>query len=109
MIYSVWNQAALVYNYYEGPAAADKANAPTPRHLHETKLGMTVAQASWPLPAGARLVGSGAVARGRVASAPGAALSGFFDPIGMLGTIITSPLLMVGVAVGVGYIIWRRQ
>jgi hypothetical protein len=109
VIYSVWNQAAGLYDYYEGPGVADRVNAPAPRHLRETKFGMTARQAAWPLPQGVRPVGSGAAARGRVAAAPGAALSGFFDPVGIVGAIITSPLLLAGVAAGVGYVIWRRR
>jgi hypothetical protein len=68
MIYSVWNQGRGVYDYYQTPEVQESANAPRPRHLKQTQLGMTPEQAGWPLPAGATKIGSGEFARGRVAS-----------------------------------------
>ena len=108
MTYSVWNQAAGAYDYYEVPGSPGKVNAPVPTHLRQTKLGMTAREAAWRLPSGAKLVGSGAEARGRVASSPSQGL-GFFDPIGIVGTIVTTPWLLVASAATVGYVLWRRR
>jgi len=79
MIYSVWNQKAGFYDYYQSGGGQETANAPKPTHLKDTKLGLTPPQASWPLPMGAQKVGSGEFARGHVSSRAGSggALSGW--------------------------------
>jgi hypothetical protein len=59
MIYSVWNQAARQYDYYETSTVQKGANTPAPSHIRAKPLGATIDQAAWPLPAGARKVGSG--------------------------------------------------
>ncbi len=67
MIYSVWSPTRRSYDYYETPE-------PTPTHTpargtipSSSKLGATPEQAAWRLPMGARRVGSGPTARGRIA------------------------------------------
>jgi hypothetical protein len=68
MTYSVWNQGANRYDYYEAGGARREYNEETPKHLRHARLGASPEQAAWPLPAGARRVGSGSIARGRIAS-----------------------------------------
>jgi hypothetical protein len=83
--YSVWNQGAGAFDYYEAPGVEAKANVPKPAHLRHRTLGSTPTQAAWPLPASARLVGSGDHARGRVASfSSGSALGGVGGDMGIL-------------------------
>ena len=66
MLYSVWNQGRRCFDYYEAPGVEGKANVEKPTHLRGRTLGSTPTQAAWPLPTGAKLVGSGAHARGRI-------------------------------------------
>ena len=70
MIYSVWNQGAKLYDYFETPEVAAKANAPKPS-MPVAKIGVTPECAAWPLPAGAKPVGKGPLPRGRIASPAG--------------------------------------
>lgn len=67
-IFSVWNQPAGMYDYYRSSQAQLKANTPKPNHLKPTKLGLTVNQAAWPLPAGAKKIGRGQYPHGRIAT-----------------------------------------
>ena len=103
MIYSVWNQAARRYDYFETSEPASTVNAPPPKHLRPAKLGLTPTQASWPLPASARAVGSGPEARGRVAHRRGGELAGVTDSAFGL---VSSPAGFL-VALGLGYAAWR--
>lgn len=66
MMYSAWNQAKRAYDYYEAGGPEPTANVEKPGHLVSRTLGSTIDQAAWPIPAGARLVGSGEHAIGRV-------------------------------------------
>lgn len=81
MRYSVWNQRAGMFDYYEGGVEQDKLNTPKPSHIGARNLGSTIDQAAWPLPAGARKIGAGPVAVGRVASrsSGGAGLGDIFE------------------------------
>lgn len=75
MIYSVWNQAERRYDYYATPDKQKTANTPKARHIRPAHaLGVPPEAAAWPLPAGARLIGHGDYARGRIASRGGQAL-----------------------------------
>lgn len=91
MIYSVWNQGAGVFDYFEDGALQTQLNVERPTHIAERTLGATVEQAAWPLPAAAKKTGSGAVPVGRIAAKKtGAALAGITDElslvkIGLLG------------------------
>lgn len=98
MLYSVWNQGAGGFDYYEAPGVEGKVNVPKPTHLRSRTLGSTPTQAAWPLPAGARKVGSGEVARGRVAAIGGGlSLSGVED----------SSMLTIGLLLLSGLLLWR--
>lgn len=74
MKYSVWNVGTAAFDYYETPEVATSSNTPKPGHLKPRTLGATVEQACWPLPPGAKLIGSGEVAIGKIAIHPSAAL-----------------------------------
>ena len=97
MIYSVWNQGARAYDYYESPELQKTLNTPIPSHIPSKDMGATVAQAAWPLPASARKVGSGEFAKGRVASrsasSPLGAISMDANTIGILGLGLAAFLL----------------
>jgi len=105
VIYSVWNQAARLYDHYEDGAPDERANAAAPRHLGRADtLGFTPDEAAWPLPFGARKIGSGPTAVGRVARRRGAgavpALSGFEVPM---------PLVALAAIWGLTYFVWRKR
>jgi hypothetical protein len=91
MTYSVWNQGAGLFDYYETAKAQREVNVEPPGHLRGGRqLGATPEEAAWPLPAGAKRIGQGSLARGRIAGAGGGALGAFaLDPgllkLGMLG------------------------
>lgn len=97
MIYSVWNQAARKYDYFEGGGAQALANTPTPGHMRLAPSGASIESALWPLPAGAKKVGDGEHVRGRLASPGRSGLSGF---------IPTSTVGMIGLGLA-AYILWR--
>ena len=70
MIYSVWNQAEKRYDYFANGAKNGKVHAPSPKHIRSgSKLGATAVSSAWRLPTGAKLVGHGDIAKGRVAIA----------------------------------------
>lgn len=71
MIYSVWNQGKKAYDYYATKEVNGRVNTPAPRHIPSRTFGATVSQAAWPLPMGAKLIGSGKVAKGRIAARKG--------------------------------------
>lgn len=91
MIYSVWNQGAGAFDYYQDDRVQAVLNAEAPTHIASRALGSTVEQAAWPLPADARPIGRGDVPMGRVASRGGQALSGGGD--GDLGLVRIGLLL----------------
>ena len=98
MIYSVCNQGARQYDYYRTAELQETANTPAPKHIRATKLGATVEQAAWPLPASAQKVGSGEYAQGRIASNKAVALVGFTMDTNMIG------FLGFGLA---AFLLWR--
>lgn len=68
VIYSVYNYGTHGYDYFE-TVSDNVTHAPVPPKAKDpSSLGATADQAAWPLPSGARKVGSGPVARGRIAS-----------------------------------------
>ncbi len=71
MIYSVWNQADRIYDYYRTAEKSHDTSAPKPSHLKPTKYGATPEQAAWPLPKGAVKVGRGKYPKGHVAHPSG--------------------------------------
>jgi hypothetical protein len=72
MRYSVYNYDRHAYDYYETPGAGGThaGSPPAPRSIGE--IGAPVDRAAWKLPAGAKKVGSGFLAQGRIASLGGA-------------------------------------
>lgn len=90
MIYSVWNQAAQVFDVFEDDRPQAELNAPAPAHLRARTIGATVDQAAWPLPAGARRTGTSHVAVGRIATAAGGAGLG-----GVVADVVGSRLGML--------------
>ena len=100
MIYSVWNQGARAYDYYESPEVQKTLNTPSPSHIPAKEFGATVMQASWPLPASARKVGSGEFAKGRIASVRRA-----LSPVGVID-MDTNTFVMIGFGVA-AYFLWK--
>lgn len=100
MIYSLWNQPARQYDYYETTKTQLGANTPSPKHIRSGELGVPVEEAGWPLPAGAHKVGSGPFAKGRIASRGGQQLG--------LGTFSmgTNTVAMVGLGLA-ALLLWR--
>jgi len=77
MMYSVWNYGNRSYDYYQSDekGATHAATPPKARgaleratRVQSRDLGATPDQAAWPLPAGARKVGSGPRPQGKIAS-----------------------------------------
>jgi hypothetical protein len=93
MIYSVWDNGARRYDYYEG-GKATATHAGAPPRASSSSLGATPEQAAWPLPPGARRVGSGDLARGRVASLDGNDGGGV-------------DIKMAVIYGAIGYLLWR--
>jgi hypothetical protein len=101
VIYSVWNQPARQYDYYETATVQKGANTPSPSHIRSSSLGATIDQASWPLPASARKVGSGEFAKGRIGSRGGG------NPL-TLGAfnMDTNTVVMLGLGAA-AFMLWR--
>lgn len=94
MMYSVWNASKRAYDYYE-TSQPGPTHAPPAAHVSMVGgLGATPDEAAWRLPTGARKVGSGATARGRIAS------------LGSLET--TRDTLVIGAILVAGYLIGRK-
>jgi hypothetical protein len=69
MLYSVYSYPKQAYDYYQAHDAGRKTHAGTPpRARGSTAVGSTPEQSAWPLPLGAKLVGSGPTPKGRIAS-----------------------------------------
>lgn len=66
--WSIWNYATKRYDYYEGGQATGTHAGTPPSSMIGSQMGATPDQAAWRLPTGARKIGVGTVARGRVAS-----------------------------------------
>ena len=92
MIYSVWNQGARQWDYYEDNSQQSTANTPKPSHIPNARIGATPDEAAWPLPSSARRTGSGNEPRGRVAARKGA-LSG-------VGNILDEKLVVTAGVLG---------
>lgn len=94
MIYSVWNQTKRAFDYYQ-TSEVGPTHAPAAAHVSMVGgLGATPEEAAWRLPAGARKIGSGATARGRIAA------------LGSLET--TRDTLVIGALLVVGYLVGRK-
>ena len=101
MIYSVWNQGKGVYDYFQTPDVQEVANAPKPKHLKMRQLGMSPAHAAWPLPSGAKLIGSGEFARGRMAISESSRGMGSFG----IEDLIFNPTY---IAIGIAAFLWWK-
>lgn len=102
MIYSVWDQARGLYRYYEAGGPMESTNSPRPRHVSGgDKLGVPPELAAWPLPSGAREVGSGHYPRGHVAYRRG---------MGDLIDLSPTNLLLLGALGWVFYTsVWKKK
>jgi len=101
VIYSVLNPRNREYDYFEtGEVEPWHAPAP-PLPSSASALGATPEQIAWPLPRGARPIGSGPEARGRIATRAAARTS---TPLGLgaiepaLGAAAAVALMIGGVA-----------
>ncbi len=99
MIYSVWNQGAGVFDYFESPDQQASLNVEPPGHLVSRTLGSTIDQAAWPLPGNVRQIGSGDAAVGRVAT----------RKIGALGDDAagSGSLVKIGLLAGAAVLAWK--
>lgn len=100
MRYSVWNQGARQYDYYETPEVQLGANTPSPKHIRAQDLGVPIDHASWPLPISAKKIGSGAMPQGRIASRK----SG--RPLGMI-SMDSNMIGMVGLGLA-AFLLWKN-
>ncbi len=105
-MYSVWNQPAGLFDYYEDSRTQEALNAPVPKHVGNRTLGLTIDQAAWPLPVDARKVGSGDVAIGRVASRGSAPALG--DVLGTSSPMVKAGLLLAAAALAYKYVLKGR-
>lgn len=103
--YSVWNYGTQRYDYYVAPGD-HPTHAGAPPHRERTRLGSspelvaTPEQAAWPLPAGAKKIGSGDFAKGRIASTSAG---------GVLGGVELSDPVAVGAMAVLAYVIWKNR
>lgn len=104
MLYSVWNQGRGGFDYFEDGRLEDKANVPKPA-IAARPLGSTVDQAGWPLPAGARRVGFGADAIGRVAVRRSGLALGDASDAAVTSGLGKAVLWFLGGAVGAHYLL----
>jgi len=91
--YSVYRPEEGVYDYYETPGKT--AHSPDPKFLSgrlgmgSSALGLASTDAGWSLPAGAKLVGSGKIAQGMIATRNGGlGLGDIAIPGGRLGLAV---------------------
>ncbi len=96
-MYSVWNDPHKRWDYYEAMGHLKGGFAPKPRIPTGNRLGVAPDDAARPLPAGAKLVGSGQLARGMIASRKSAL--GFFG-------FDTGTLMRFAVYGAIGYVVW---
>lgn len=68
MLYSVWDHADRVYDYYQTAEKDAATSAPKPAHLRAPTLGVIPEKAAWPLPKNAVKVGRGKYPKGFIAS-----------------------------------------
>lgn len=102
MIYSVWDHARRVYDYYDAPnAQLDAATQPpAPSHLRGSQLGAVPEAAAWPLPSSAQPIGSGKYPKGMIASRSSGGLG-----LGFVSLDLT--ISNVAILGGLGYLVWK--
>lgn len=98
-MYSVWDHAARVYNYYRTPDTSAATSSPKPAHLRSATLGLSPEKAAWPLPSNARLVGKGKYPKGHIASKHGGGVG-----LGFLPDLTPTNIMVIG---GLAYVWWR--
>lgn len=97
MIWSVWNYKTKSYDYYQGGAATGTHAGTPPTPMISPEMGMSPEESAWRVPTGARKIGSGTGARGRVATLGGV------DSFGL-------PSYAVPVALGLAALyFWRKR
>lgn len=97
MRYSVWNDIAQRYDYYEAPGTLrDGVFAPPAQLSGGHDLGIAADQAARALPTSASLVGHGQFAQGLIAARKGMAL-------GSVSSVIEEPAFRTGLALVGGY------
>ena len=100
--YSVWNPSKTAFDYYEGPGhLRDGVIAPQPRHLSQSRLGLTPEEAARPLPAGAIKIGEGPLPKGLIANRKSGVALGAF---GLSG----DPMDLAFLAFA-GYLLWSYR
>lgn len=101
MTYSVYNYQTKKYDYFWSPESV-RAHAPKPPTPSGVgALGSTPDQAAWPLPYGAKKIGSGDNPRGRIATSKGAMQT---LGLGEFSFDNSTNLIAMG---GLGYLVWR--
>lgn len=87
MIWSVWDHTRKAYDYYQSANGATGTHAGTPpAPMLSPEMGMAPEESAWRVPPGARKIGSGVVARGRVATLGGVdsiGLPSYAVPLGL--------------------------
>lgn len=98
MIYSRWRPDSGRYDYYQAPERRGLGDdLPTPRLPIGTAIGVPSTEAGRAVPLGAKLVGSGALAKGSIAPMSRAGLAGV---AGMLDLMPTWMWVATGITIG---------
>ena len=97
MRYSVYNHGTHRYDYYED-SRVEGTHAGAPSGLASGKIGVAPEAGGWRLPMGAKKVGAGEMAKGRIATLRGL-------PMGAVDFASSPGKLLV--LVGVGYLAYR--
>lgn len=109
MRYSVWSQPDRCYLYYEDARTEASANADRPGHLVSRTLGSTIDQAAWPMPAGAKLIGRGDRAIGRVAVPASVSARAALGDFGGSSSLVKAGLLLAAAGLAYKYLLPRRM
>ncbi len=99
MIYSVWSHANRRYDYFQTPTRTEDTNAPKPSHLGHDTLGLAPEEAAWPLPSGAKFIGSGKYPKGMIASKSSGGLG-----LGLIPDFTLDNLVLYG---ALGFFAWH--
>ena len=104
MLYSVWNYGAARYDYYQTSSPSSTTHAGTPpKRFGVSPLGATPEQVAWDLPPDAVYAGSGAIAKGRIATRASGILGGLLGMSGFDADQIPTYIVYAGIA----YAAWR--
>jgi hypothetical protein len=97
-IWSVYKYGRNSYDYYEDGRDPSSTHAGAPPGKLRAAMGATPEQCAWPLPAGAKKIGSGPLPQGRIASTssgPG------------MGDLPSIDATTLGIAAVIAYVAWR--